>query len=181
MKNKNNLGGNRNISEKTIVEVVGGSGGKTVVVYGDGTVWERSGSRGARNNNPGNLNYATWQKDFNGIGNDKTGEERNQFDIDGRTAVFKTREDGVRAYKHLVFERYGNRTIDSMIESYAPPSENNTAMYKREAKTGILGQYWGTKIKDLPAKEKETLLKNMFRIEDGNGKYTEVQIGTVKK
>ena len=168
--------------KRVIVEVVGGGAGYTDVLYSDGTVWRRTGTRGARNNNPGNIDSAPWQKQFNSSGNDKQGEHTNNYNTDARSAVFATYEDGVKAYKHLVFERdlYKNKTISSVIHTYAPPSENNTGAYIQEAMKGIPGEYRNIKMKDWPEKWRNKLMENMFRVEDSGGGYKEVQIGKVE-
>ena len=172
-----------NKNGKYIVEVVGGAGGYTDVLYSDGSVFRRTGSRAARNNNPGNMDSAPWQKNFNSLGNDKTGEHTNNYNKDARNAVFATYEDGVRAYKHLVFERdlYKNKTISSVISTYAPPNENNTSKYIQEAMVGIPAEYRSVKMKDWPEQYREKLMKNMFRVEDSGGGFKEEKIGEIEK
>ena len=173
----------KSTGKNEIVEVIGGAGGYTDVLYSDGSVFRRTGSRAARNNNPGNMDSAPWQKNFNSLGNDKTGEHTNNYNKDARNAVFATYEDGVRAYKHLVFERdlYKNKTISSVISTYAPPNENNTSKYIQEAMVGIPAEYRSVKMKDWPEQYREKLMKNMFRVEDSGGGFKEEKIGEIEK
>ena len=109
-------------------------------------------------------------------------QHTNNYNTDARSAVFATYEDGVKAYKHLVFERdlYKDKTISAVIQTYAPPSENNTGAYIQEAMKGIPGEYRNIKMKDWPEKWRNKLMKNMFRVEDSGGGYKEVQIGSVE-
>lgn len=73
------------------------------------------------NNNPGNIEFNPaneWQGQ-KGIG------------PDGRFAQFETPEDGVRAM-HVLLTNYGKRGVDTVQEilsTYAPKSENDTAAY----------------------------------------------------
>lgn len=129
------------------------------------------------------MDSAPWQKNFNSLGNDKTGEHTNNYNKDARNAVFATYEDGVRAYKHLVFERdlYKNKTISSVISTYAPPNENNTSKYIQEAMVGIPAEYRSVKMKDWPEQYREKLMKNMFRVEDSGGGFKEEKIGEIEK
>ena len=166
-----------------MVEVVGGGGNYTDVLYSDGTVWRRTGSRAARNNNPGNLDARPWQVEkFNSLGNDKTGANKTIEGTEQRNSVFKTREDGEKAWEYLIFEyAYKNSRIDKVIEAYAPPGENNTKMYQREAMTGIPEQYRNIKMNEWPQKMRDKLMENMFRVEDSGGGFKEVKIGEVEK
>ncbi|MGL9724463.1 lytic transglycosylase catalytic [Sodalis sp. (in: enterobacteria)] len=74
--------------------------------------------RGIRNNNPGNLNYAG-----------QAGAERES--PGGRFARFQTPFEGLRAMA-LQLARYAGRglnTIEKIINTWAPGSENNTGAY----------------------------------------------------
>ena len=172
-----------NKNGRYMVEVVGGGGGYTDVLYSDGTIWRRTGSRGARNNNPGNLDARPWQVEkFNSLGNDKTGANKTIGGTEHRNSVFKTREDGEKAWEYLIFEyAYKNSRIDKVIEAYAPPGENNTKMYQREAMAGIPEQYRNVKMNEWPQKMRDKLMENMFRVEDSGGGFKEEKIGEIEK
>ncbi len=77
--------------------------------------------RGIRNNNPGNLVYIP----------DPARAWDGQIGSDGRFGVYDTAARGVRALgkqleKHA---RSGMRTVRTLINVWAPPSENNTGAY----------------------------------------------------
>jgi hypothetical protein len=89
-------------------------------------VEDRSGAgatRGIRNNNPLNLEFHSGQ-----------GAVRS----DGRFGVFDTMEHGIEAeYRQLL--RYGDRGLDSVdkiVRTWAPASENDDAAYEREVLKG---------------------------------------------
>ncbi len=180
--------GSENNGRGKAVEVFGGGPNYTEIIYENGEVWRIHGDRAARNNNPGNMDSSSWQKNYNGLGTDKTGSYVNGYVKKGgmkedRNAVFATYEDGVKAYKHLVFERdsYKNKTIRSVMYAYAPPEENNTEWYIQQAMKGIPGEYKNVKMKDWPEKFRDKLMENMFKVE-GTGKITkEEKIGAVEK
>ncbi|EHM1384285.1 hypothetical protein KFS98_003772 [Salmonella enterica] len=75
-------------------------------------------ARGERNNNPGNIesNSIPWQG--------KTGS-------DGRFATFETPEHGIRALAKDLNTKYnrGLNNVEDIINTYAPPFENNTKAY----------------------------------------------------
>ena len=80
-------------------------------------------SRGLRNRNPGNIRRGAFRY---------RGELRTS--TDGEFRQFEAVEWGYRAIfvlLHTYALRHGCRTIASMIARYAPPSENNTAVYVR--------------------------------------------------
>lgn len=84
--------------------------------------------RGVRNNNPGNIDRTgiVWQ-----------GENRTAAAItrEARFAVFDSPEWGFRALVKtlLTYQRkYGLLTVRSIINRWAPPTENNTSAYAAE-------------------------------------------------
>lgn len=82
--------------------------------------------RGIRNNNPGNIDWiATPAKRWNGMVRKETKAEG------GRFAVFDTPANGVRAIGQelLLDARRGVRTIEGLINAWAPDNENDTAAY----------------------------------------------------
>lgn len=88
-------------------------------------------TRGIRNNNPGNLNFAG-----------QPGATR-EGGPNGRFAVFGTMQEGkdALAKQLLRYQARGKDTIESIINTYAPSSENDTQAYIRhmERTTGKKG------------------------------------------
>lgn len=79
-----------------------------------------NGPRGIRNNNPGNIERgAAWQ----GLAADQSG--------DARFAVFSAPEWGIRAMARIIrqYQARGLRTVRQIINTWAPPSENDTGAY----------------------------------------------------
>lgn len=77
-------------------------------------------TKGLRNHNPGNLRYVASIQWTGQVGDDGTGY-----------AVFDSDEHGVRALGHQL-QTYLNRGVDSVtsiISTYAPSNENDTAAY----------------------------------------------------
>ena len=171
--------GSENNGRGKAVEVIGGGPSYTDILYENGEVWRRYGDRGARNNNPGNLDPLPWQKEFGGLGSDKTGSYKRTGD--DRNGVYATREDGIKAYKHLLFNmKYRNMTIYQVISGYAPEHENDVPAYVRAAMKGIPQEYRNIRLKEWEEKHRDKLMENMFRHE-GTGKITrEEKIGVVE-
>lgn len=85
-------------------------------------------ARGERNNNPGNIRHGSkWQ-----------GLSAQQ--IDPSFCQFVSPEYGIRAIYKLL-QTYQNKyelnTVESIIDRYAPPNENNTAGYINRAARDI--------------------------------------------
>lgn len=83
--------------------------------------------RGIRNNNPGNIEFR------------RENAWRGQTGSDGRFARFETPEDGLRA---LAIDlgtkgRRGLRSIRSILNTYAPPSDNDTTAYINRVTEGM--------------------------------------------
>jgi len=79
------------------------------------------GTRGIRNNNPGNIRRGSSQ--WQGMSAEQTDKEYIQFD----NPVY-----GIRALAKLLKNyqsRYGLKTIREIINRWAPPSENDTGAY----------------------------------------------------
>ena len=108
---------------------VGSSGsapeGVRYVVY-EGEVKAR-GDRNWRNNNPGNIEFGPFAR------------SKGALSSDGRFAIFPDWDSGLSALDSLLEGRYGDRTIEQMMQAYAPPSENDTERYIQhlEARTGL--------------------------------------------
>ena len=147
-------GGGAGASSGTITEVVERGPGFNVVKYDDGKVERRTGSRNWRNNNPGNIEFGNFARGQGAIG------------TDGRFAIFPTYEMGKRAKEALLFEgrNYSGLTIAQAITRYAPPSENDTAMYIRVAASAA-GVAPSTPMRDLNSGQRQALLAAMERVE----------------
>lgn len=80
-----------------------------------------------RKNNPGALEYRDFFKGYGAI-------------KDGRFALFRTPEEGVKAlYKQIDIDADRGHTLSSLLYKYAPKGENNTEAYIKfvSEKTGI--------------------------------------------
>lgn len=77
-------------------------------------------TRGFRNNNPGNIRHGSpWV----GLADEQP---------DSAFCTFKSVEYGIRAIHRLLHtyaSKYGCTNIESIINRYAPPNENNTSAY----------------------------------------------------
>ena len=83
--------------------------------------WQH-GSRAHRNNNPGNLEFKSWQSDLGAVL--ETGVSKPRF------ACFPTAEEGFAALIRLCgFPKYAGKSLRNLIASWAPPNENNTSEY----------------------------------------------------
>ena len=90
-------------------------------------------TRGVRNNNPGNIDYKP--------ANQWVGQLKPDPTIEKRFCRFDTPENGIRALGKLLQtyqNKYGLKTVKTIIERWAPDVENNTAAYVRavELNTG---------------------------------------------
>jgi hypothetical protein len=82
-------------------------------------------SRATRNNNPGNINFAPWTKDYGAVLEtipDGIKEEP-------RFAAFPSVDQGWAALRYLLTSRYMGMTVAAAFNKYAPPVENNTNAY----------------------------------------------------
>lgn len=155
-------------STGTITEVVERGSGFNVVRYDDGRIERRTGARNWRNNNPGNIEFGDFARRQGAIG------------TDGRFAIFPTYDVGRRAKEALLFEgrNYSGLTIAQAITRYAPPSENDTAMYIRVA-AAAAGVAPTTMMRDLNSGQRQALLAAMERIEGFRvGSVQVIQQGT---
>lgn len=86
-----------------------------------------AGTRAARNNNPGNIEYGEFAKNMGAIGSD------------GRFAIFDKAEDGFDAMRVLLLRNYRGLTLEAAIHKWAPPVENESNLYVRNVSqwTGI--------------------------------------------
>lgn len=94
-------------------------------------------TRGLRNRNPGNL------KELPGDTTQWLGERAT--DDDPIFEEFDTFEHGIRAIGRVLdsYQRRGIVTVEQIIATYAPDTENNTRAYVRsvEAQTGLLANH----------------------------------------
>jgi len=155
-------------SEGAISQVIQAEPGFNVVQYDDGRIERRTGSRNWRNNNPGNLEFGDFSRRYGALGSD------------GRFAIFPTYEAGQRAKEALLFEGrgYAGMTIAQAITRYAPPNENDTAMYIRTVSAAV-GASPTTLMSDLNPDQRKALLASMERVEGFRvGRVDVVQSGT---
>lgn len=126
------------------------------------------GSRGVRNNNPGNLEFS-----------DRNPWE-GQTGSDGRFAKFETPEHGIRALGRnlLSYQRQGIDTVSEIINRWAPPDDNNdTESYIRSvcASLGV------TSDQPIDASNPDTLKSlcaAIIRHENGEQPYSDQQMST---
>lgn len=78
----------------------------------------KHGTRPARNNSPGDLEYHPWMGEYGSTGGDP------------RFAIFPTPEQGFAALKALLgFGIYRHKTVAEALEQFAPGNENDTSLY----------------------------------------------------
>lgn len=142
-------------------------GPKRTVIYTDrdGRVWVFSGgNRPWRNQNPGNLVPGDVSKRNGAIG------------VAGGFAIFPSYENGHVALLDSLKNKHGNKDIDKLIKTLAPPKENKTKKYIAfvRKKTGIKDN---KKVKDFTPEEFEKLWKAIEQMEGWSdtkkGKITE--------
>lgn len=99
--------------------------GATGTGEGDNTIPDGA-KRGERNNNPGNLNYAGQS----GASLESPG---------GRFAKFQTAFDGLRAMSRqlMLYASRGINTVEGIISTWAPGSENDTGSYINAISKGL--------------------------------------------
>jgi hypothetical protein len=95
-----------------------------LAVYQKEASFAKAGTKADRNNNPGNLRFADWQREHGGAPND------------GFTK-FPTMDDGIRASMALLArpmyaDAVARRDWGAIISRYAPSFENDTAQYIRQ-------------------------------------------------
>ena len=92
----------------------------------------------------------------------------------GGFAVFPDRESGHRALIDVLTSTFYDKSIDEMVQQYAPPHENNTAAYRKylHTKTGVMDD---RKIKDFTPIEFEKLWEAIEQMEGyREGKMIEI-------
>jgi hypothetical protein len=92
-------------------------------------------TRGFLNNNPGNMDRATgapWQGEIRDTVDARLTEFQRKELTSGRFAVFTSPEWGIRALAKNLFayrDRLNRRTVREIINTWAPPVENDTGAY----------------------------------------------------
>ncbi|MCB1511062.1 MAG: hypothetical protein KDJ36_09165 [Hyphomicrobiaceae bacterium] len=146
--------------DKEVVGVVSAGRGWTTVSLRDGTVETRSGPRGSRNNNPGNIEYGRYAKAQGAVG------------TDGRFAVFASVEDGKKAMQGLVTgPNYSHLSIANAISEYAPPTENNSRAYANTVAAAV-GVPADTRVADLTPAQQRSMVEAMIGVEGSRVGYT---------
>ncbi|EPI8995465.1 hypothetical protein [Citrobacter portucalensis] len=126
------------------------------VPYGE----TRNNAIGFRNNNPGNLRVAANATGKNG------GFSTFANDADGRTAM---------ARQLMLYGDRGNNTLDGIIHTYAPQSENNTRAYiDSVSKATGYGAKEQVNLHD--PETLKTIMAAMIKHENGAQPYTEEQL-----
>lgn len=140
-------------------EVVAGAPSDTPAAGG------KSLPRGIRNNNPGNLNFAGQ------AGATKEGGPN------GRFAVFGSMQQGVAALVRQIglYVGRGKNTVRSILETYAPSTENNTGAYIA-AVANALGIGPDDPLDPSNASQVKGLVRAIVDHENGRGHVSEADI-----
>lgn len=147
-----------------ITRIINPNSNKSITIeMADGSIIRRTGNRNWRNNNPGNLEYGKLAKQYGAIGSD------------GRFAIFPDQESGNKAREALLFERYGNTSLTSMIAKYAPPVENDTGKYQQVVLAAVNNQ--NKKMSEYSASERQAIMQAMAKHEG----FTEGQTEVIKQ
>lgn len=122
--------------------------------------------RGIRNNNPGNIRHGA---DWKGLAADQP---------DPDFCKFETPEYGLRAMGRTLltyFNKHGIKTVDAIINRWAPPTENDTASYIKHV-SSVLGVTPHQEI-DVAAMLHE-LVSVIIYHENGKQPYSQQQVET---
>lgn len=128
--------------------------------------------RGIRNNNPGNIR---WGSEWKGL---IVQSKRN----DKSFCQFKDAIHGLRAMVKIIFtyqNKYGLKTVESIIHRYAPPNENNTQGYINRVceRLGVLPKQTIT-LNDTVLEE---LVKAIIAVENGSLYYNYYTTDLIKR
>lgn len=120
----------------------------------------KTGPRGIRNNNPGNIKAGKFAAEMGAVGSD------------GTFAIFRTPEDGLNALRELMtrYKSGGTDTVSSIISKFAPPSENNTQSYIASLSKSM-GVNPGDHLNMTPG-VMQSLLAGITKIENGQMPYS---------
>lgn len=91
-------------------------------------------SRGFLNNNPGNVDRSAevWQGEIRDLADPRLTDFQRSELVTGRFAVFSEARPGIRMLAKTLFayrDRLGHRTVRRIINTWAPPVENDTGAY----------------------------------------------------
>jgi hypothetical protein len=149
---------------KRITEVVSARPGVTTVKYSDGTIEQRSGDFGWRQNNPGNVKYSSnpnwWGHKFGAMEGGKA--------TDGDTfAVFPSLEAGNAARAHLLFENpnYKDLTLKQAMYRYAPPKSNPHINDYINGMAKAAGVSIDTRMRDFTPEQRQAAMKSQIESE----------------
>jgi len=125
-------------------------------------------ARGIRNNNPGNirLSNTTWQ-----------GQVPAAQQTDGSFIQFISPEYGIRAIAKIIRDSYAARglnTVQSIINTWAPPTENDTNAYVRAVANSMNVDPNAV----LSATDYPALVAAIVEHENGSQPYSTAQIDT---
>jgi hypothetical protein len=98
-------------SSDRITKVLKSGPGGLTAQLADGSVVDRTGTVAWRGNNPGNLRWADWERQFNAVGIQNAGTS-------GQFTVFATLQDGINAQKNLIFNKYANLSLAQLMGRY---------------------------------------------------------------
>ena len=148
-----------------IAAIIKSGPGFLVVQRPDGKKEILEGSRNWRNNNPGNLEFGEFAKQYGALGSDS------------RFAVFPSYDAGRKAKSALIFDgkNYANLDLMAAITRYAPPGENNTAQYQQTVLQAVGGK--NKPMKEYSAGERDQILDAMQKIEGYKAGTTKPAIG----
>jgi len=137
-----------------VVEIIETGPGYNILRLRDGTIVRQEGSRNWRNNNPGNIEFGDYARSQGAIGSD------------GRFAIFPNYESGRAAKENLLFNTssYEGRSIESALNRYAPPVENNTNAYINQVSTAV-GVPPSASMSSLNTRQRSDMLDAMERVE----------------
>lgn len=127
-----------------------------------------TGTRGIRNNNPGNIEYNPATK-WQGLSTPPT---------DGRFCVFKEATYGIRAIARILItyqDKHGLDSITEIINRWAPPSENNTRAYINHV-ADMVGVNPDSHVDVHTFEVMAPLVQAIIKHENGEQPYTEAQI-----
>lgn len=144
------------------------------ILANDGKYYYLTGGTLAwRHNNPGNLKYGEFAKDFGSLGMGWEGH-----------AVFSTYADGAEAQKQLLFSREGqyyNKTIQEAVSIYAPVDDPNPVAHNDPSQyakyiANAANVSVTTKLIELSERRRDLLLEAMRHFEGyAPGVITEVK------
>jgi hypothetical protein len=149
---------------KRITEIVSARPGVTTVKYSDGTIEQRSGDFGWRQNNPGNVKYSSnpnwWGHKFGAMEGGKAKDG-------GTFAVFPSLEAGNAARGHLLFEspNYKDLTLKQAMYRYAPPKSNPHINDYINGMAKAAGVSIDTRMRDFTPEQRQAAMKSQVESE----------------